>query len=205
MKKLILAGVLGIGALTATNLPGLGMSTASAAVQEVQETVEGIVIEVSHNYFVIENKQTDEIINVKHDFKSTVKVGEYVKITSNAPLLQNAFQTFATASSIEHLTLAPGDYEDFVVGHVSKIYPPNPWGYPGVKVDFPTKDGNTSSVIVDFEPEKMNSFHLNNLVKVEKNGWNKTNPASTFEGIEKVKSQIDSAKTQGNDDIWIWN
>ncbi|MGE6367205.1 hypothetical protein ACQKD9_26580 [Bacillus paramycoides] len=67
----------------------------------------------------MENKQSDETINVQYDFKSTVKIGEYVK--------------------------------------------------------------------------------------VENNGWNKTNPASIFGGIEKVKSHIDSAKTPANDDIWIWN
>ncbi|WP_052497745.1 MULTISPECIES: hypothetical protein [unclassified Bacillus (in: firmicutes)] len=205
MKKLILGSLLGIGALTATNLTGVGISTASAAVQEINNTVEGQVIEVGHNYFVMENKKLDEKIHVKYDFKSTVKVGEYVKVIHNGPTLQNAFKTFATATSIEHLDLAPGDYEDFVVGHVSNLYPKDPWGNFSVKVDFPTKKGNVISVIVMLEPEKNSSFKLNDLVKVETGDWEKTNPPEAFGGIEKVKSHVDSVSAQTNASIWIWD
>ena len=46
MKKVILAGALGIAAFTGSNIPGLDSLTASAAVQELNTTVEGKVIEV---------------------------------------------------------------------------------------------------------------------------------------------------------------
>ncbi|MGE7623888.1 hypothetical protein ACQKMD_12745 [Viridibacillus sp. NPDC096237] len=204
MKKVILAGALGIVALAGTNLSGLEATTASAAIQEFNTTVEGKVGEVNTAYFVVESKQLKENVTVYTDFQSNVKVGEYVIINSKGPLFQNAFTTSVTADSVEHLELAPGNYKDFVVGHVSKLYPADAdFDDPAVKVDYPTVDGNVNSVIVTLSEGQ--SFKINDLVKVERGFWTKSIPAQATDGIEKVKSHIDSAKNSDNNDQWIWS
>lgn len=63
------------------------------------------------------------------------------------------------------------------------------------------KSDETINVQYDFK----STVKIGEYVKVENNGWNKTNPASIFGGIEKVQSHIDSAKTQANDVILVWN
>ncbi|MGH0590470.1 hypothetical protein ACQVQY_31460 [Bacillus mycoides] len=46
MKKVILAGALGIAALAGTNLPGLEATKASAAVESNIQSIEGRVLKV---------------------------------------------------------------------------------------------------------------------------------------------------------------
>ncbi|MEM5603397.1 hypothetical protein AAHB61_29740 [Bacillus cereus] len=121
MKKVILAGALGIAAFTGSNIPGLDSKTASAAVQEFNTTVEGKVIEAQSKYFVIESKELNESVTIYTGFQANVKPGEYVKVNSNGPLLQNAFTTSLTANTVEHFELVPGNYEKYTVGHVSEV------------------------------------------------------------------------------------
>ncbi|MGH1049518.1 hypothetical protein ACRS6Y_08120 [Bacillus cytotoxicus] len=45
---------------------------------------------------------------------------------------------------------------------------------------------------------------MHDLVQVEK-GWFKTYPASTYDGIEKVKSKIDYAKKQADINPRVWS
>lgn len=52
MKKFIIAGTLGITALTGIGLPGVETITANAAVQEINDTVEGTVIEVTSDSLI---------------------------------------------------------------------------------------------------------------------------------------------------------
>lgn len=79
-------GALGFSALVGTNLPGLEITKASAAVQEIPSKIEGKVMEVSKDSFVLESKQGGRLVTVHHDFQSDVKVGEYVRVTSDEPL-----------------------------------------------------------------------------------------------------------------------
>ncbi|MFY0218428.1 hypothetical protein [Bacillus cereus] len=202
MKKVVLAGALGFAALTGTNLPGLEITKASAAVQEMHSTIEGKVMEVGKSSFVLETEHGDQSVTVHHDFQSDVKVGEYVRVKGNGPMLQNAFHIFATADSIEHITLAPGVHKGFVVGHVSKIYPLEANGNSGVDVEFPTEEGEIGLVFVELTQGQ--SFQMNDIVQVE-DGWFKTNPPFTYDGIEKVKSKIDFAKKQVEQKQWAWS
>ncbi|AAY60315.1 putative f0F1 ATP synthase subunit alpha (plasmid) [Bacillus cereus E33L] len=202
MKKVVLAGALGFSALVGTNLPGLEITKASAAVQEIHSKIEGEVVEVSKDSFILEAKQGGQSVTVHHDFQTDVKVGEYVRVTSDEPLLQNAFHIFTTAASIEHITLAPGVYKGFVVGHVSKVYPLDTDGNTGVDVEFPTEEGETGLVFVELTQGQ--SFQVNDIVQVE-DGWFKTNPPFTYDGIEKVKSKVDSAKKQVERKQWVWS
>ena len=53
-EKLILAGALGIAALSGTNLPGLEVTTASAAsIESNFSTLEGRVVEVDNGVIVV--------------------------------------------------------------------------------------------------------------------------------------------------------
>ncbi|WP_242143159.1 MULTISPECIES: hypothetical protein [unclassified Bacillus cereus group] len=202
MKKMIIASALGFAALAGTNLQGLEVTKVSAAVQEVYSIIEGKVIEVSNDSFVVETKQGDQSVTVHYDFQSDVKVGEYVRVMSDGPMLQNAFHIFVTAASIEHITLVPGVYKDFVVGDVTNVYPLDSDGNAGVDVEFPTEEGETDLVFVSLTEGQ--SFQVHDIVQVEK-GWFKTYPASTYDGIEKVKSKIDYAKKQVDINSWVWS
>ncbi|MFA2566043.1 hypothetical protein [Bacillus wiedmannii] len=193
MKKVILAGVLGIAAFAGTNLPGLESITASAAVQEINTTVEGKVIEVASNYFVVESKKLNENITVYTDFQANAKAGEYVKVNSKAPLLQNAFTTSVTANSIEHFELAPGDYQQYTVGHVSKASADE------LLVTYIDNDGNPADVRVPLKQE--HNYKVNDLVKVESDFWTRSiPPIAVGAKVEKVKTQI-SSSTDATDSI----
>lgn len=87
----------------------------------VQHYSWGKVIEVQSKYFIIESKELNESVTIYTDFQANAKPGEYVKVNSNGPLLQNAFTTSLTANSVEHFELAPGNYEQYTVGHVSEV------------------------------------------------------------------------------------
>lgn len=187
MKKVILAGALGIAAFAGTNLPGLESITASAALQEINTTVEGKVIEVESNYFVVESKKLNENITVYTDFQTNAKPGEYVKVNSKAPFLQNAFTTSVTANSIEHFELAPGDYQQYTVGYVSKAFAVE------LLVTYIDNDGNPADVRVPLKQE--HNFKVNNLVKVESDFWTRSiPPIAVGAKVEKVKTQISSSK-----------
>ncbi|KLA29425.1 ATP synthase F0F1 subunit alpha [Bacillus cereus] len=188
MKKVILAGALGIAAFTGSNIPGLDSITASAAVQEFNTTVEGKVIEVQSKYFIIESKELNESVTIYTDFQVNAKPGEYVKVNSNGPLLQNAFTTSLTANSVEHFELAPGNYEQYTVGHVSEISSNE------LLVTYIDNNGNPEDLRVPLK--NTHNFKVNDLVKVESDFWTRSIPPIAVNAkVEKVKTQINDYST----------
>ncbi|UOK49086.1 hypothetical protein KU891_27470 (plasmid) [Bacillus tropicus] len=188
MKKVILAGALGIAAFTGSNIPGLDSLTASAAVQEFNTTVEGKVIEVQSKYFIIESKELNESVTIYTDFQANAKPGEYVKVNSNGPLLQNAFTTSLTANSVEHFELAPGIYEQYTVGHVSEVSSNE------LLVTYIDNNGNPEDLRVPLK--NTHNFKVNDLVKVESDFWARSIPPIAVNAIvEKVKTQINDYST----------
>ncbi|PGD30306.1 hypothetical protein [Bacillus wiedmannii] len=188
MKKVILAGALGIAAFTGSNIPGLDSITASAAVQEFNTTVEGKVIEVQSKYFNIESKELNESVTIYTDFQANAKPGEYVKVNSNGPLLQNAFTTSLTANSVEHFELAPGNYEQYTVGHVSEVSSNE------LLVTYIDNNGNPEDLRVPLK--NTNNFKVNDLVKVESDFWARSiPPIAVNANVEKVKTQINDYST----------
>ncbi|MED1612588.1 hypothetical protein [Bacillus paranthracis] len=188
MKKVILAGALGIAAFTGSNIPGLDSLTASAAVQEFNTTVEGKVIEVQSKYFIIESKELNESVTIYTDFQANAKPGEYVKVNSNGPLLQNAFTTSLTANSVEHFELAPGNYEQYTVGHVSEISSND------LLVTYIDNNGNPEDLRVPLK--NTHNFKVNDLVKVESDFWMRSIPPIAVNAkVEKVKTQINDYST----------
>ncbi|AJH74512.1 putative f0F1 ATP synthase subunit alpha [Bacillus cereus ATCC 4342] len=188
MKKVILAGALGIAAFTGSNIPGLDSLTASAAVQEFNTTVEGKVIEVQSKYFIIESKELNESVTIYTDFQANAKPGEYVKVNSNGPLLQNAFTTSLTANSVEHFELAPGNYEQYTVGHVSEVSSNE------LLVTYIDNNGNPEDLRVPLK--NTHNFKVNDLVKVESDFWARSIPPIAVNAkVEKVKTQINDYST----------
>lgn len=188
MKKVILAGALGIAAFTGSNIPGLDSLTASAAVQEFNTTVEGKVIEVQSKYFIIESKELNESVTIYTDFQANAKPGEYVKVNSNGPLLQNAFTTSLTANSVEHFELAPGNYEKYTVGHVSEVSSNE------LLVTYIDNNGNPEDLRVPLK--NTHNFKVNDLVKVESDFWARSIPPIAVNAkVEKVKTQINDYST----------
>ncbi|MGK8828601.1 hypothetical protein ACRS8Y_01165 [Bacillus paranthracis] len=188
MKKVILAGALGIAAFTGSNIPGLDSLTASAAVQEFNTTVEGKVIEVQSNYFIIESKELNESVTIYTYFQANAKPGEYVKVNSNGLLLQNAFTTSLTANSVEHFELAPGNYEKYTVGNVSEVSSNE------LLVTYIDNNGNSEDLCVPLK--KTHNFKVNNLVKVESDFWARSIPPIAVNAkVEKVKTQINDYST----------
>ncbi|PFZ95556.1 hypothetical protein [Bacillus wiedmannii] len=188
MKKVILAGALGIAAFTGSNIPGLDSITASAAVQEFNTTVEGKVIEVQSKYFIIESKELNESVTIYTDFQANAKPGEYVKVNSNGPLLQNAFTTSLTANSVEHFELAPGNYEQYTVGHVSEVSSNE------LLVIYIDNNGNPEDLRVPLK--NTHNLKVNDLVKVESDFWARSIPPIAVNGnVEKVKTQINDYST----------
>ncbi|MBE7097468.1 hypothetical protein [Bacillus cereus] len=188
MKKVILAGALGIAAFTGSNIPGLDSITASAAVQEFNTTVEGKVIEVQSKYFIIESKELNESVTIYTDFQANAKPGEYVKVNSNGPLLQNAFTTSLTANSVEHFELAPGNYEQYTVGHVSEVSSNE------LLVAYIDNNGNPEDLRVPLK--NTHNFKVNDLVKVESDFWARSIPPIAVNAkVEKVKTQINDYST----------
>lgn len=90
MKKVILAGALGIAALAGTNLPGLETIKASAAVESNLQSIEGRVLKVEANSFEIEAKGFNENMDNPNSLtvnttqlNPNVKVGDIVKVTGS--------------------------------------------------------------------------------------------------------------------------
>lgn len=188
MKKVILAGALGFAAFKGSNIPGLDSLTASAAVQEFNTTVEGKVIEVQSKYFIIESKKLNESVTIYTDFQANAKLGEYVKVNSNGPLLQNAFTTSLTANSVEHFELAPGNYEQYTVGHVSEVSSNE------LLVTYIDNNGNPGDLRVPLK--NTHNFKVNDLVKVESDFWARSIPPIAVNAkVEKVKTQINDYST----------
>ncbi|MED2795603.1 hypothetical protein P4256_28770 [Bacillus wiedmannii] len=195
IKKVILAGSLGIAAITGINLPGLESITASAAVQEVHTTVEGKVIEIESSYFVIESKQLKENVTIYTDLKYNLKKGEYIKVNSEGPLRQNAFTTSLTANSVERFELVPGEYNNnkgiYIVGNIEEVFSK------GVEVSFIDESGDLQYISVPLKQE--HNFKVNDLVKVSSDQWFRSNPIQPINPIvEKVKTQLIDFMNENN-------
>ncbi|QWI50222.1 hypothetical protein [Bacillus mycoides] len=192
MKKLILAGALGIAALSGTNLPGLELSKASAAsIESNFSTLEGRVIEVDKGVIVVKSKQYEEPVSVYMDSLSNVKVGDEVKATGS--MMRN-FTEYMIANTVENTSNKLGMHmkED---GDVSTKY---------VVVEYPSINGK--KVIIDVFLTKGQVFNTGEKVKIDMKyvGWGGSsinwNTTDNIEKVHEVKSNVEN-----NDDVWIWS
>ncbi|MGH0551923.1 hypothetical protein ACQVQB_02195 [Bacillus pretiosus] len=211
MKKLILAGALGIAALSGTNLPGLELSKASAAsIESNFSTLEGRVVEVDNGVIVVKSKQYEEPVSVYIDSLSNVKVGDEVKATGS--MMRN-FTEYMIANTVENTSNKLGMHmkedgsPDYVIGEVSKVGTREEEGEGSTKyvvVEYPTLNGN--KVIIDIFLTKGQVFNTGEKVKIDMKyvGWGGSsinwNTTDHIEKVYEVKSNVEN-----NDDVWIWS
>ncbi|QUG84751.1 hypothetical protein [Bacillus nitratireducens] len=211
MKKLILAGALGIAALSGTNLPGLELSKASAAsIESNFSTLEGRVVEVDNGVIVVKSKQYEEPVSVYIDSLSNVKVGDEVKATGS--MMRN-FTEYMIANTVENTSNKLGMHmkEDgspnYVIGEVSKVGTMEDEGDSSTKyvvVEYPSLNGKKD--IIDVFLTKGQVFHTGEKVKIDMKyvGWGgssiKWNTTDNIEKVHEVKSDVEN-----NDDVWIWS
>lgn len=206
MKKIILAGALGIAALSGTNLPGLEVTKASAAsIESNFSTLEGRVVEVDNGVIVVKSKQYEEPVSVYMDSFSNVKVGDEVKATGS--MMRN-FTEYMVATAIENTTNKLGMHmkedgsPDYVIGAVSKVGTDDATKY--VVVEYPSLNGK--KVIIDVFLTKGQVFNAGEKVKIDMKyvGWGGSsinwNTTDHIEKVYEVKSSIEN-----NDDVWIWS
>ncbi|MDA1524701.1 hypothetical protein PDJ99_16030 [Bacillus cereus] len=206
MKKFILAGALGIAALSGTNLPGLELTKASAASIESNFSIlEGRVVEVDNGVIVIKSKQYEEPVSVYMDSFSNVKVGDEVKATGS--MMRN-FTEYMVATAIENTTNKLGMHmkedgsPDYVIGEVSQVGTDGATKY--VVVEYPSLNGK--KVIIDVFLTKGQVFHAGEKVKIDMKyvGWGGSsinwNTVDHIEKVHEVQSNIEN-----NDDVWIWS
>ncbi|RAP29746.1 hypothetical protein C2W64_03396 [Brevibacillus laterosporus] len=199
MKKIILAGALGIAALAGTNLPGLEATKASAAsIESITSTIEGRVVEIAENAIYIESTQFDGPIRVEIDFKLNVKLGDQVKATG---AMMRSFSEYMLATSVEKVqenkTLAPGMYVkengrfDYVIGEITKVgtieaYVEEPLDF--VLVKYPKSSGKDG--IVEVYLTQGQKFNVGDKVKVnnmENSIWGGSSIERSIENnIEKI-------------------
>ncbi|MEG7843898.1 hypothetical protein [Bacillus mobilis] len=211
MKKLILAGALGIAALSGTNLPGFELSKVSAAsIESNFSTLEGRVIEVDKGVIVVKSKQYEEPVSVYMDTFSNVKVGDEVKATGS--MMRN-FTEYMIANTVENTSNKLGmhmkedDSPDYVIGEVSKVGTMVEEGNGSTKyvvVEYPSLNGK--KVIIDVFLTKGQVFHTGETVKIDMKyvGWGGSsinwNTTDHIEKVYEVKSN-----GENNDDVWIWS
>ncbi|MEX0417679.1 hypothetical protein [Bacillus sp. C30] len=211
MKKLILAGALGIAALSGTNLPGLELSKASAAsIESNFSTLEGRVVEVDNGVIVVKSKQYEEPVSVYIDSLSNVKVGDEVKATGS--MMRN-FTEYMIANTVENTSNKLGMHmkedcsPDYVIGEVSKIGTMEDEGDSSTKyvvVEYPSLNGKKD--IIDVFLTKGQVFNTGEKVKIDMKyvGWGGSsinwNTTDHIEKIHEVKSNVEN-----NDDVWIWS
>ena len=211
MKKLILAGALGIAALSGTNLPGLELTKASAAsIESNFSTLEGRVVEVDNGVIVVKSKQYEEPVSVYMDSFSNVKVGDEVKATGS--MMRN-FTEYMVATAIENTTYKLGMHmkedgsPDYVIGEVSKVETMEDEGDGATKyvvVEYPSLNGK--KVIIDVFLTKGQVFNVGEKVKIDMNyvGWGGSsinwNTVDHIEKVHEVKNNVEN-----NDDVWIWS
>ncbi|MGG0120744.1 hypothetical protein [Bacillus paranthracis] len=206
MKKIILAGALGIAALSGTNLPGLEVTKASAAsIESNFSTLEGRVVEVDNGVIVVKSKQYEEPVSVYIDSLSNVKVGDEVKATGS--MMRN-FTEYMVATAIENTTNKLGMHmredgsPDYVIGEVAKVGTDGATKY--VVVEYPSLNGK--KVIIDVFLTKGQVFHTGEKVKIDMNyvGWGGSsinwNTVDHIEKVHEVKNNVEN-----NDDVWIWS
>ncbi|MET7020530.1 hypothetical protein [Bacillus mycoides] len=211
MKKIILAGALGIAALSGTNLPGLELSKASAAsIESNFSTLEGRVVEVDNGVIVVKSKQYEEPVSVYIDSLSNVKVGDEVKATGS--MMRN-FTEYMIANTVENTSNKLGMHmkedgsPDYVIGEVSKVGTMEDEGDSSTKyvvVEYPSLNGKKD--IIDVFLTKGQVFHTGEKVKIDMEyvGWGGSsinwNTTDNIEKVHKVKSDVEN-----NDDVWIWS
>ncbi|MBJ7956976.1 hypothetical protein QRE62_19625 [Bacillus mycoides] len=211
MKKIILAGALGIAALSGTNLPGLELSKASAAsIESNLSTLEGRVVEVDNGVIVVKSKQYEEPVSVYIDSLSNVKVGDEVKATGS--MMRN-FTEYMIANTVENTSNKLGMHmkedgsPDYVIGEVSKVGTMEDEGDGSTKyvvVEYPSL--NEKKVIIDVFLTKGQVFNTGEKVKIDMKyvGWGGSsinwNTTDHIEKIHEVKSNVEN-----NDDVWIWS
>ncbi|MGE6550544.1 hypothetical protein ACQKFK_16390 [Bacillus mycoides] len=211
MKKLILAGALGIAALSGTNLPGLELSKASAAsIESNFSTLEGRVVEVDNGVIVVKSKQYEEPVSVYIDSFSNVKVGDEVKATGS--MMRN-FTEYMIANTVENTSNKLGMHmkedgsPDYVIGEVSKVGTMNDEGDDSTKyviVQYPSVNGKKA--IIDVFLTKGQVFNMGEKVKIDMKyvGWGgisiNYNTTDHIEKVHEVKSNVGN-----NEDVWIWS
>ncbi|HFJ9439531.1 MULTISPECIES: ATP F0F1 synthase subunit alpha [Bacillus] len=211
MKKLILAGALGIAALSGTNLPGLEVTKASAAsIESNFSTLEGRVVEVDNGVIVVKSKQYEEPVSVYMDTFSNVKVGDEVKATGS--MMRN-FTEYMVATAIENTTNKLGMHmkedgsPDYVIGEVAKVgtmEDAEDGATKYVVVEYPSL--NSKKVIIDVFLTKGQVFNAGEKVKIDMKyvGWGGSsinwNTTDNIEKVYEVKSNVEN-----NDDVWIWS
>ncbi|WP_242311023.1 hypothetical protein [Bacillus cereus group sp. BfR-BA-01331] len=211
MKKLILAGALGIAALSGTNLPGLELSKASAAsIESNFSTLEGRVVEVDNGVIVVKSKQYEEPVSVYIDSFSNVKVGDEVKATGS--MMRN-FTEYMIANTVENTSNKLGMHmkedgsPDYVIGEVSKVGTMNDEGDDSTKyviVQYPSVNGKKA--IIDVFLTKGQVFNMGEKVKIDMKyvGWGgisiNYNTTDHIEKVHEVKSNVEN-----NEDVWIWS
>ncbi|MFE6139608.1 hypothetical protein [Bacillus sp. NPDC057893] len=208
MKKLILAGALGIAALSGTNLPGLEATKASAASVETNfSTLEGRVVEVDNGVIVVKSKQYEEPVSVYIENLSNVKVGDKVKATGS--MMRN-FTEFMIATEVENTTnklgmhLKENGSPDYVIGEISEVGTMEDSATKYVVVEYPSQNGEKD--VIDVFLTKGQVFKTGEKVKIDMKyvGWGGISiNYNTVDHIEKVHEVNNS--TQNNDDVWIWS
>ncbi|MGZ9774053.1 hypothetical protein ACXY7N_26230 [Bacillus toyonensis] len=208
MKKIILAGALGIAALAGTNLPGLEVTKASAAsIESNLSTIEGRVVEVTDNVISVESTKYSEPISIYLNSTPNVKVGDQVKATG--AMMRN-FTDYMIAESIEKVqgtdTLHQGSYlkhvfaYEYEIGHVTKVdkFKSGIEEYNYVIVQYTGIDGSKRNVTVYLTHGQ--KFNVGEKVKVHMSNAERSNEWSITDEIEKVNDS--QALT---DDRWIWS
>ncbi|PEW72772.1 ATP F0F1 synthase subunit alpha [Bacillus cereus] len=206
MKKIILAGALGIAALSGTNVPGLEVTKASAAsIESNFSTLEGRVVEVDNGVIIVKSKQYEEPVSVYIDSLSNVKVGDEVKATGS--MMRN-FTEYMVATAVENTTNKLGMHmkedgsPDYVIGEVSKVGTDDATKY--VVVEYPSLNGK--KVIIDVFLTKGQVFNAGEKVKIDMKyvGWGGNsinwNTTDHIEKVYEVKNNVEN-----NDDVWIWS
>lgn len=211
MKKIILAGALGIAALSGTNLPGLELSKASlASIESNLSTLEGRVVEVDNGVIVVKSKQYEEPVSVYIDSLSNVKVGDEVKATGS--MMRN-FTEYMIANTVENTSNKLGMHmkedgsPDYVIGEVSKVGTMEDEGDSSTKyvvVQYPSVNGKKA--IIEVYLTKGQVFNTGEKVKIDMKyvGWGgisiNYNTTDHIEKVYEVKSNVEN-----NDDVWIWS
>ncbi|UDW01424.1 hypothetical protein FHQ13_003130 [Bacillus cereus] len=211
MKKIILAGALGIAALSGTNVPGLELTKASAAsIESNFSTLEGRVVEVDNGVIVVKSQQYEEPVSVYIDSLSNVKVGDEVKAIGS--MMRN-FTEYMVATAVENTTNKLGMHmkedgsPDYVIGEVAKVGTMEDEGDGATKyvvVEYPSLNGK--KVIIDVFLTKGQVFNVGEKVKIDMEyvGWGGSSINwNTVDHIERVHEA--KTNTENNDDVWIWS
>ena len=219
MKKIILAGALGIAALAGTNLPGLEATKASAASIELDlTTIEGRVVEVNNNVISVETQKYSKPISIYLNSKPNIKIDDYVKATGS--MFRN-FTEYMIATSVEKILTNNNAFHtgmyykengqpEFVVGKVIRVdkYESDieePLNY--VIIEYSKSNGDKDIVEVDLTQGQ--KFNVNDIVKVD---FNETSDFHSItinasDGIERIGGENNNdINIQTEDtDRWVWS